>query len=49
MVGAAGREYRLVKLRQEMMSREMWTFFVSRQGAKGVQTEREHIEIECRV
>ncbi len=27
MVGAGGREWRLVKLIQGMMSREMWTFF----------------------
>ncbi len=26
-LGAAGQEWRLVKLRQGMMSREMWTFF----------------------
>ncbi len=49
MVGAAGREWRLVKLRRGMRSRVMWTFFLSRRGAKEVQAEREHIEIECRV
>ncbi len=38
IVGVAGREYRLIKFRRGMMSREIWTFFLSRQGAKEVQT-----------
>ncbi len=38
MMGVAGRECRLVKLRRGMMSREIWTFFLLRRGAKEVQT-----------
>ncbi len=37
MAGAEGREWRLVKLRRGIMSRETGTFFLSRRGAKEVQ------------
>ncbi len=38
MMGIEGREWRLVKLRRGMMSRESWNFFLSRRVNSGFNT-----------